>query len=233
MADQLSLKAIVGEVLGGKQNERDKAVALHNYVRDAVRFGFNKYFDASTPETTLASGRGQANPKSWLMAALFRAAGFECFQRFVVIPKTILQDVFPPNQDWLIPSEISHSFVEVQVEGRWCQIDSYVVDNQLMEAGSARLRREGREMGYGVRLGGTNIWDGRGDAFSQFSGDLMIEDHGRVTDPEEFYKDKRYRNKAFGIPLNTIYRLLGERGVGPINANLDRIRRLGWVERVG
>ena len=230
MADQPSLSAIVGEVLGGIQEERQKAVALHDWVRESVPFGFNKYFDAAKPEETLACGRGHGNPKSRLMAALFRAVGFDCYQHFVVIPKKILEETLPSNLYWMLPPEISHSFVEVRVEGWWCRIDSFILDTPLLQAGTARLRREGRQMGYGVRLGATNTWDGRGDAFSQFSEDLMIEDHGRVPDLEVYLQEGRYRNKAFGISMNTVFRLMGTRRMGTINNNLDRIRRLGWVD---
>lgn len=232
MAGQPSLKGIVGEVIGDRKNEREKAVALHDFVRDTVIFGFNPFFDAATPEETLDWELGHCNPKSRLMAALFTAAGFECYQHFVVMPKTILQDAIPDNRYWLIPDEFSHSFVEVRVEGLWCRIDSFIVDPQLWNAATPRLKREGREVGYGVCLEGTHTWDGRGDAFSQYSESLMIEDHGRVEDPESYFKNKRYRNKYMGISLNTIIKFWGERAVAPINANLDRIRRLGWVEAV-
>ena len=33
--------------------EREKAVALHDYVRVNIKFGFNRYFDLSTPDHTL------------------------------------------------------------------------------------------------------------------------------------------------------------------------------------
>jgi len=231
MAGQPSLQRIVGEVLGDNLDERDRAVALHDYVRDAVPFGINRYFDAATPEQTLVSGRGHGNAKSRLMAALFRAAGFECYQHFAVIPKRLLEDAIPPKQYWLLPNEISHSYVDVRVGGWWSRIDSYVLDTSLLLAGTARLQREGRKMGYGVRLGATNTWKGQGDAFSQFSDDITLEDHGRVEDPETYFQKGPYRNKILGIPVNTIFRLMGSRNVESINDSLDRIRRLGWVER--
>lgn len=228
MKNQLSLQAVVAQVLSHQESEREKAVALHDFVRETVAFGFNKYFDASTPEYTLKYGRGHCNPKSCLMAALFKAAGLDCFQHFVVVPKKILKGVIPASQFWMIPKEISHSFVEVKVEGKWRRIDSYIVDTPLLMAASNRLACEGREYGYGVRQGSVNLWDGESDAFSQFSEDLMIEDHGRVDDPLEFYKDPRYRNKALGLPFNTVFRLMGEFAVGPINTNIDRIR---WAKK--
>ncbi len=224
MKNKHSLDLVITQVLDEGQSEREKAVALHDFVRDSVAFGFNKYFDAAPPAYTLCCGLGHCNPKSRLMVALFKEAGFECCQHFVVVPKAILQGVIPPYQYWMIPKEISHSFVEVQVEGQWYQIDSFILDTHLLESASARLAREGREMGYAVRQGSVNIWDGRGDAFSQFSEDLMIEDHGRVDDDLAFYGDKRYRNKALGLPFNTVFRLMGEMGVRPINDLIDRIR---------
>ncbi len=230
MAGQPSLQRIVGEVLGDRQDARQKAVALHNFVRDGVPFGFNRHLDAATPEQTLACGRGHGNAKSRLMAALFREAGFESYQHFVVIPKQILEDALPPRQYSLLPKEISHSYVDVQVGGWWRRIDSYILDTPMLRAGTARLQREGRQMGYGVRLGATNAWDGLGDAFSQFSEKLILEDHGRVEDPAAYFQEARYRNKLLGISLNALFRLMGARSVTRINQNLDRIRRLGWVE---
>ena len=52
--------------------EREKAVALHDYVRDNIKFGFNRYFDLSTPDNTFDLGMGHCNPKGWLITALFR-----------------------------------------------------------------------------------------------------------------------------------------------------------------
>ena len=232
MDNQPSLAKIVGEVLRKGQSEQEKAVALHNFVRDGVLFGFSRNFDAATPEETLSCGRGHGIPKSRLLAALFKTAGFESYLHFVLIPKEILWDTLPPNLYWLLPDEISHSYVEVKVSGWWCRIDSFIVDRSLQLAGRARLRIEKRQMGYGVRLGGTSIWSGRGDAFSQFSEVLMVADHGRVEDPVAFFKDSRYRNKIYGIPVNTLFRFRGKRNTEKINADMDRFRRLGWVERV-
>ena len=224
MQKKPSLELVLAQVLQDAQSEREKAVALHDFVRESVAFGFNKYFDAAPPEYTLACGKGHCNPKSQLMVALFQKSGFESFQHFVVVPKAILRGAIPASQFWMIPKEISHSYVDVRVDGQWHRIDSFIVDTPLLESASARLAQEGREMGYAVRQGSVNVWDGCGDAFSQFSEDLMIEDHGQVEDALIFYEDKRYRNKALGLPFNTVFRIMGELGVAPINRLIDRIR---------
>jgi 2-iminobutanoate/2-iminopropanoate deaminase len=37
---------------------------LHDYVRENVKFGFNKYFDATPPDYTLSCGQGPFDPKT-------------------------------------------------------------------------------------------------------------------------------------------------------------------------
>ena len=90
------------------------------------------------------------------MVALFRAAGLECYQHFVVISKDILKDAIPPSRYWMIPAELSHSYVEVKVDGKWCAIDSFIVDTPLLKGGQACLAKEGRSLGYGVRPDSVN-----------------------------------------------------------------------------
>lgn len=52
--------------------EREKTIALHDYVRDNIKFGFNRYFDLSKPNHTLELSIGHCNPKGELMVALFQ-----------------------------------------------------------------------------------------------------------------------------------------------------------------
>ena len=85
-----NLKDITEQIIHGLSKESDKAVALHNYVRDTIKFGISKYFDATTPDYLLRTGTGYCNPKSRLMAELFKTAGFEAFQHFVV--STLLRE---------------------------------------------------------------------------------------------------------------------------------------------
>jgi hypothetical protein len=118
---------------------------------------------------------------------------------------------------------LSHSYVDVNVEGAWCAIDSYIVDTQLLRAAQARLAKEGRSHGYGVRADATNVWNGQGDAFSQFDRNMLIEDHGRVEDVDGYFRGKKCRNKSLGIRLDRMpaFSLLGG---APINAHIERIR---------
>jgi hypothetical protein len=204
----------------------ENAVALHDYVRDQVKFGFNKYFDAASPAYTLTFGVGHCNPKSRLMVALFRELGLEAYQHFVVIPKDILKGAIPPAQFWMIPAETSHSYVDVNLEGACCAIDSFIIDTAYLAGAQARLRREGCSIGYGVRLDSTNTWNGKSNAFAQFAqSTMMVEVHGHVDDLEAYFGSKKYRGRAFGMSFNTLFKFMGEAGVAPMNANIERIRQ--------
>ena len=203
---------------------RENAVLVHDYVREKVKFGFNRYFDAAPPEFTLSYGIGHCNTKSRLMVVFLKRLGLEAYQHFVVIPKEILAGAMPPTQFRMISAEISHSFVDVNIEGAWCQIDSFIIDTPYLQGAKARLANEGRSIGYGVRPGSTNVWDGQSDVFSQFDPSLVIEDHGRIDDLEAYFHDKRYRNVVLGMRFNTMFQWMGESGVAPMNVHLENIR---------
>jgi hypothetical protein len=224
MSEIKRVQTVVDQVLSGVAAEREKAVALHNYVRDKVKFGFNKYFDATPPEYALSFGYGHCNPKSRLMVALFQIGGFESYQHFVVLPKEILKGAIPPSRYWMIPAELSHSYVEVKVEGSWYAIDSFIVDPPLLSGALTRLEQEGRSLGYGVRVGSINVWDGESDAFSQFDPNMMVEDHGRVEDLDAYFGDKKYRHVFLGLRFNTMFQWMGEAGVAPMNTHIEKIR---------
>jgi len=221
-----SVQEVARQATLGLATDLEKAIALHDYVRDNVKFGFSKCFDAAEPDYTLNCGIGHCNPKSRLMVSLFRAAGLESYQHFVAIPKDILKGVFPPSRSWLLSlvAELGHSYAEVNVEGTWCAIDSYIVDTALLNAAQARLAKEGRSLGYGVRADSTNVWDGQSNAFSQFDQGMMVEDHGRVDDLDAYFRTAKYRNQVLGVRLNMMFKLMGDYVLPAINSHIEGIR---------
>ena len=226
MSKAQTVHEVIERIVTKTSTECEKAIQLHDYVRENVKFGFNKYFDASPPDYTLSYGYGHCNPKSLLMIALFRAAGLESYQHFVTIPKDILKDAIPPNRYWLVPAELYHSYVDVKVEGKWCMIDSFIVDTSLLKGAQARLAQENRSLGYGVRADSVNVWDGQCDAFSQFDKNMMIEDYGRIDDLEAYFNNKGYHQLVFERRLFTrMFRFMGEFGVAPINAYIEKTRQ--------
>jgi hypothetical protein len=61
MSKLQTVEEAVYRVIAGAGAEVEKAAALHDYVRDNIAFGFNKYFDATPPQYTLACGSGHCN----------------------------------------------------------------------------------------------------------------------------------------------------------------------------
>jgi hypothetical protein len=219
-----SVKEVATQITMGLVTDREKAIALHNYVRDNVKFGFTKRFDAADPSYTLSCGIGHCNPKSRLMVSLFREAGLESHQHFVIIPSDILKDAFPPSRRWLLPAQLSHGFVEVNVGGTWCAIDSYSIDTALLKGAEAALSKHGRSFGYGVCEHATNNWDGQSDAFSQFDRRMMLEDHGRVDDIDSYFRGRTYRHQVLGIRFNAVFPLTGDFVLPAINSHIEGIR---------
>jgi transglutaminase-like putative cysteine protease len=225
----------VAQITAGHESEREKAVALHNYVCEEVKFGFTKYFDEATPEYTLNCGIGHCNPKTELMVAFFREAGFEAHQHFCTLPMVVASGINPSFIEWFMEwsnPEVSHSYTEVKVEGNWYSIDSYIVDTPLLKSSLAKLSEEDKSFGYFTRKGATNKWDGQSDSFSQYSKDLMIEDHGRVENPETYYESEKYRNKTFGcIRWNTMNMLMFGGSVALANSGFEELRKQYWNQQ--
>jgi len=218
------LHQIANQVVAGITDEVSRAVALHNYVRERVLFGFSKYFDTPPDAYTLAYGYGHCVNKGHLLVSLLRAVGFQCNQHFVTLPKQIMFGIIPAGRYWMIPAEVSHSYVDVLVAGKWCAIDSFVVDTPLLKGALPRLWNESRLLGYGVRAGAVNQWDGKSDAFAQFDPDFCSQDHGRMEDLASYIKGKQYRNKFLGVPFNKLFLMLGEGNADSINANIEQLR---------
>lgn len=148
----------------GGRSDRDTAVALHDLVRDEVRFGFTRGFWDLKASEVLAAGRGYCNTKSTLFVALLRAASIPARQVFVDIDAAVLHGIIDPGTPY-----VDHSYVEAFLEGEWRATDAYIVDDALFRTAAARVRRESRLLGYGVHATGSNEWNGRSAAFAQYN----------------------------------------------------------------
>ncbi len=174
-------------VVANAQNERERAVRIHDFVRDEIKFGWSAGFYDQRAKDVLAARVGYCNTKSTLFVAMLRAVGIEARQRFMNIDAAIVRDFLDPETTY-----VDHSYTEVKIDGRWLKVDSYVVDRTLADAARARLQREGKIVGYGVHQNGTSDWDGTNDAFSQFVNDgsyprLSTKDFGVYDDVHAFY----------------------------------------------
>ncbi|MGL4230671.1 MAG: transglutaminase-like domain-containing protein [Casimicrobium sp.] len=186
-SNEPSIVAATNRLVTNAQSERERAVRIHDFVRDEIKFGWaNGFYDQRASEV-LNVRIGYCNTKSTLFVAMLRAAGIEARQRFMNIDAAIVRDFLDPGTSY-----VDHSYTEVKIEGRWLSVDSYVVDRPLANAARARLQREAKIVGYGVHRNGTTDWDGTKDAFSQFVNDgtypnLTTKDFGVYADVNAFY----------------------------------------------
>lgn len=195
----------------GAGDDVERAVRLHDFVRDHIRFGWAPAFDRCRASEVLRDGVGFCNTKATLLAALLRAAGIPARIHCATIHRNILHGLLRPPQVFL-----DHSYVEAWLGGQWIGFDSYNIDRPLHTAAMARCSSEGLRMGYGVHAGGTTEWDGRSPAFVQFVDDGSVanfsdEDFGSFPDLTAFKATGRGRNVEH-LPARLVIRWMTSAG---------------------
>lgn len=189
------------------ETPRDKLRALFYYVRDEIHFGYPQNGDIVAASETIRLGYGQCNTKATLLVALARAAGLSARTHWSSINKKIQRGIFPKWVFERFPDELSHSWVEVEIDGRWRRIDSFINDLDYYQAGKRALRERGWKTGYSI-----SCESGESDAefnideerFVQM--DAVTSDHGIYDEPADYYRSPRYLNRPGALTL-LIYRL--------------------------
>ena len=184
---------VAKSIVQGKGNERERAVAIHDWVRENIKFGFGPYFYRYRASEVLKMRKGFCNTQSTLFCALLRSQGIPARQHFVEISADVLHGFGVPGPF------LDHSYTEVYLDGRWLKTDSYIGDLELVAKSKERLKKEGRLQGYGVALEGTSEWNGMTDSFVQFVGENKIprstrKDFGVQRDIGAFYRTGRHNN---------------------------------------
>jgi transglutaminase-like putative cysteine protease len=209
----------VNKIVASAKDEVDKAVLIHNFVRDAISFGWAGAFYDQKASEVLASKIGYCNTKSTLFVAMLRAAGIPAKQRFVNINAEILEGILNPGTEY-----VDHSYAEVYLGGAWLKVDSYIVDAKLANTARHKLKKENRLLGYGVHRNGVSTWDGTSNAFSQFVNDgsykaLSTKDFGVYEDVDAFYRSGNGVNQ-----LNFVLRLIVRFTISGANKRAEILR---------
>jgi transglutaminase-like putative cysteine protease len=186
-SSSLAIVQLAREITRSASHERDAAVAIHNWVRDQIKFGFTGAFYDMTATQVLDAGVGYCNTKSTLFNALLRASRIPTRLHFVALSGSVLRGLLSPGE------YVDHSWTEIRLSGKWHSVDSYVVDAPLVRAANVQLQREGAPAGYGVHRTGTSDWLGSGDAFIQsvptaVDPNWIARDFGYYADVADFYE---------------------------------------------
>jgi hypothetical protein len=185
MAPQLRNKTV--SLTQSLNTEREKVVALHNFVQ-SLPFGCVADYSEFTADSVLKHGSGDCFTKGLLFVAMLRCAGIPARLRFASLPVHFLRGIVEPEE-----ASIMHAMTEMLIERHWIVTDTYVPDPLLFAAASKKLSAENRALGYGIHIAGTQIFHAIKDASAQcVVGDpssLPIVDWGVSHDPETFYAD--------------------------------------------
>lgn len=182
----------------GAATPREAAIYIYNFVRDEIKFGYNRRDDITASEV-LRDGYGQCNTKSVLLVTLLRAASIPARFHLAQVNKAVQWGVMPPLAYHFAPNNITHTWAEIHLDGHWFVLEGVIMDKPYFLAARQLLLESGRPLGYAIGLpsevlvnctdGHCIDWSGTGDVTSQMT--AVVADLGLATDPEEFYHQHR------------------------------------------
>lgn len=106
--------------------------AVHDFVKDEILFGYNRSDDLSATEV-LADGYGQCNTKTTLLMAILRALDIPTRFHGFTIHKKVQAGIVPERLYRRAPSEILHSWAEVQYDGEWVPLEGFILDDAYLQ----------------------------------------------------------------------------------------------------
>lgn len=197
----------------------DKIAHIYGYVKDQIKFGYNRSDDIKASEV-LKDGYGQCNTKGTLLMALLRAVGIPCRFHGFTIEKSLQKGAIPA---WLMPftpKYIIHSWVEMLYEDQWLNLEGFIIDQPFLEVIQQRFSHAPKNFcGYGIATQDLLVpqveWEG-GDTYIQKEG--IHDDFGVYDAPDEFYRSR-------GTNLSGLKRWLFQHLLRHlINLNVRRLR---------
>jgi len=197
-----------------------KIAALFYYVRDDIKFQFPDEGDFVPASQTIKYGYGQCNNKTILYLALCRAIGIEARIHFSLIDKKIQQGLIKGLFYWMIPSKLSHAWLEVKIDNKWFPIDSYINDAEYYNAAKKKLRERGWHTGYSIACSKSKSsieLNFENEQFVQM--DAVSDDHGAYDDPLEYYRSPQYKNRPNALTL-FIYKVF----ISGVNNRVKKMR---------
>ncbi|WP_088283832.1 transglutaminase family protein [Ideonella sp. A 288] len=196
--------------------------AVYDFVRNEIAFGYNEG-DELRASAVLADGIGQCNTKSTLLMALLRAASIPCRFHGFTIDKLLQKGAITGLAYALAPRRIIHSWVEVAYEGRWVNLEGFILDASYLSSLQRRFPDRQRLCGYGAAtpdLSAPGVeWRGQATYIQK---DGIADDFGVFDSPDEFYA--RHGSNLAGVKRWLYSHVIRHR----MNAQVQRIRAEKW-----
>ena len=207
-------------------SDYDAIEAVYNFVRDEIKFGYNKD-DTLSASQVLADGYGQCNTKGTLLMALLRAVGIPARFHGFTIFNDLQKGAIPNYLFSFAPKRIIHSWVEVYFDNQWLDLEGYIIDKPYLNKIQASFSdqcdaNQGAFSAYGIATKclkrPENAWKGE-STYIQKEG--IADDFGIYDQPDDFYAEK-------GSNLRGFKRILFRYGLRHLmNFNVDKIRIKG------
>lgn len=166
----------------------EKIGAAYDFVRNEIKFGYNSSDDLKASEV-LEDGYGQCNTKSTLLMALLRLLGIACRFHGFTIDNQLQKGAIPNYLIPLAPKYILHSWVEVYFDGKWVNLEGFILDQRYL----ASIQKQesdcnGPFQGYAIAtdclMKPKVQWSGE-STYIQKEG--IHDDFGVFDNPDEFY----------------------------------------------
>jgi hypothetical protein len=158
--------------------------------------------------------------------ALLRGLGIQCRFHGFTIDQQLQKGAIPSYVFWLAPKYIIHSWVEVYFDGRWINLEGFILDEQYLSSLQQKFSQAKDDFCvYGVATKcfsspNTN-WCGQ-DTYIQKEG--IHDDFGLYDSPDEFYLEK-------GTNLSGVKRWMYQGVIRHlINMNVSKIRNRKALE---
>jgi hypothetical protein len=206
----------------GRDEAHQVFESLFHFVRDRIIFGFPTIWaewDRVTASRVIQCGFGYCNTKATLLVALCRATGIPARVHYGKISIDIMRGIFPSFAFPFLPDSGPHSWTEVEIDGEWKPVDSYINDEELFRASRSRLEQSGRSIGYSVACvdGKCSCELNFGEkGFVQMG--AVVEDHGPWDDASQYYATEKY------VTFNAVQRLFYPVVAKLSNAKIAKLR---------
>ncbi|MHA1901932.1 MAG: transglutaminase-like domain-containing protein, partial [Promethearchaeota archaeon] len=144
------IQQTVRRIILDETTDLKKLEKIFYFVRDEIKFGFPKNGDFDKASEVLSKKLGQCNTKGTLFLAFCKAVGIEARIHYSTIKKEIQWGLFRGFAYKLLPDLLSHSWIEINLDGKWRKIDAYINDRRFFEAAKKELKRRGMDVGFSV-----------------------------------------------------------------------------------
>ncbi|MBN2554502.1 MAG: transglutaminase family protein [Anaerolineales bacterium] len=171
----------------------EKNQRLFHFVRDEIRFGFPPVWDAVKASETLTLGMGYCTTKATLLLALCRAVDIPARIHTGLIDINIMRGIFPAFAFPFLPESGSHTWMELQFDGCWKPLDSYINDQSMYTGALKKLHASGKQTGFSISeaCGPSSCAYNFGEQGFMHMG-AVLEDHGTWDDYAEYMASEFY-----------------------------------------